>query len=439
MHANHCILLFLMKGDGEIRTGKYSPEETAAVKNAVEEYCSMKQISIARLCSECDHKAELKGAWMEIAKRLPYRSVQSVYRHGLRQMHPFKRGTWSDEEVEILIGYVAQHGKKWATIQNKLNRSADSCRDKYREFDDSYVRGRWKENETEQLKRLIREYLKADPRADIKELGKMVQAEQIKIPWSVISRRMGKRSRLSCFKKWQKLTGLLPPSDMSQGGEELKQQQQPTSTNSCTGNKFTTSNQKKPDSSTRHKSISNDNKSRNNLNSSNQHRRYQLASTLCSDHHAPTAGAAAANVIAKGLSGGSKINCNSKTGCGVDNEADVGELEDEAGAVVGEQDIDMYILSEISQLGVYRAADVAWETLLRYSDNAQERWYELLDEWQLTVMDDSLLALPVSEIAQLILDRKTSALRAAETVEAVDLPPVPRTLQTRDEYKNVKI
>ena len=160
---------------------------------------------------------------------------------------------------------------------------------------------------------------------------------------------------------------------------------------------------------------------------------------MCSDHHAPTAGAAAANVIAKGLSGGSKINCNSKTGCGVDNEADVGELEDEAGAVVGEQDIDMYILSEISQLGVYRAADVAWETLLRYSDNAQERWYELLDEWQLTVMDDSLLALPVSEIAQLILDRKTSALRAAETVEAVDLPPVPRTLQTRDEYKNVKI
>ena len=78
MHANHCILLFLMKGDGEIRTGKYSPEETAAVKNAVEEYCSMKQISIARLCSECDHKAELKGAWMEIAKRLPYRSVQSL-------------------------------------------------------------------------------------------------------------------------------------------------------------------------------------------------------------------------------------------------------------------------------------------------------------------------------------------------------------------------
>ena len=161
----------------------------------------MKQISVARLCSECDHKAELKGAWMEIAKELPHRSVQSVYRHGLRQLHPFKRGTWSEEEVEILITSVTQYGKKWASIQTKLNRSADSCRDKFREIDDSYIRGRWKENETEQLKRLIREHLRTDPLADIKELGKMVESQHIKIPWSTISKRMGKRSRLSCFKK----------------------------------------------------------------------------------------------------------------------------------------------------------------------------------------------------------------------------------------------
>ena len=161
----------------------------------------MKQITVARLCSECDHKAELKGAWMEIAKRLPHRSVQSVYRHGLRQLHPFKRGAWTEGEVEVLVAAVAQYGKKWAQIQVKLNRSADSCRDKYREMDDSYIRGRWQEKETEQLKRLIREYLRADPRADIKELGKMVETDQIKIPWSVISKRMGKRSRLSCFKK----------------------------------------------------------------------------------------------------------------------------------------------------------------------------------------------------------------------------------------------
>lgn len=38
----------------------------------------------------------------------------------------------------------------------------------------------------------------------------MVEANNIQIPWTAISKKMGKRSRLSCFKKWQKLTGLAP-------------------------------------------------------------------------------------------------------------------------------------------------------------------------------------------------------------------------------------
>ena len=67
-----------------LHTGKFSKEESHLVRAAVEDFCAAKQISVARLCSECDHKAELKGAWMEISKRLPHRSVQSVYRHGTR-------------------------------------------------------------------------------------------------------------------------------------------------------------------------------------------------------------------------------------------------------------------------------------------------------------------------------------------------------------------
>jgi hypothetical protein len=77
-------------GQGVVKTsGKFSKDESEIVRKAVEDFCTVKQISVARLCSECDHKAELKGAWMEISKRLPHRSVQSVYRHGLRQLHPF--------------------------------------------------------------------------------------------------------------------------------------------------------------------------------------------------------------------------------------------------------------------------------------------------------------------------------------------------------------
>jgi hypothetical protein len=60
------------------QTGKFTREESDLVRKAVEDYCASKQIPTARLCSECDHKAELKGAWMEIAKSLPHRSVYVV-------------------------------------------------------------------------------------------------------------------------------------------------------------------------------------------------------------------------------------------------------------------------------------------------------------------------------------------------------------------------
>jgi len=80
--------------------GKFSKEESELVRQAVHNFCEDRQIPVSRLCSECEHKAELKGAWMEISKMLPHRSVQSVYRHGLRILHPFKRGAWTEDEVQ---------------------------------------------------------------------------------------------------------------------------------------------------------------------------------------------------------------------------------------------------------------------------------------------------------------------------------------------------
>lgn len=136
-------------------------------------------------------------------------------------------GPWTEAECQTLTELIARMGKKWSAIQTKLNRSADSCRDKYREMSNEFVKGRWKEPETECLKRLIREHLGADPTADIKELGKRVQDENISIPWTAISKKMGKRSRLSCFKKWQKLTGLHlhSPSDLPPAQKLVKQEE----------------------------------------------------------------------------------------------------------------------------------------------------------------------------------------------------------------------
>ncbi len=360
------------------------------MKRAVEEYCAMKDISVSRLCSECEHKAELKGAWMEIAKKLPHRSVQSVYRHGLRQLHPFKRGAWTDEECEVLVDMVTRMGKKWAQIQAKLNRSADACRDKYREMDDAYIRGRWNQNETEQLKRLIREHLHVDPTAEIRELGKMVEANGLKIPWHLISKRMVKRSRLSCFKKWQKMTGLYSPSD----GARTDLQYQNDDMDEDVG----------PGGDGDDEVAIAGGNSMAGASPIDGGTDVKVEPPPPSTHAAPTAGAAAALAA-------------------VNNPIGV-----EGGAA--SVDFDVYLLSEIASYGVNRASDVNWDGIR--VDRAQERWNELFEEWQTSGnMDDSMLALPLSEIAQLILDQKTSAQRAAETVEAVDLPP-PETLNARD-------
>ena len=377
-------------GETCLRTGgKFTREETEAVRRAVEEYCAIRQIPTSRLCSECDHKAELKGAWMEIAKRLPHRSVQSVYRHGLRQLHPFKRGPWADDECETLLQLVQRMGKKWSAIQGKLNRSADSCRDKYREMSTDYVKGRWKENETEILKRLIRDHLRADPNADIRELGKMVEREGIVIPWSVISKRMGKRSRLSCFKKWQKMTGLYSPSELLP---------KPTTALS-------------PEAQVKAE-----------------------AAEAVAAVQAATAAAAAVNGI---------MPVAAATATAVDNPSMVKEEQTPtetprpvltaatagaaaaAAAMASQSDMDFGILSELATSGATRDSDVDWNNW-RIED-AHARWTAMLEEWQdETQPDDTVLGLPICEIARLLLDRKQQAKMAAETVEAVGLPTLKR-------------
>jgi len=199
-----------------MKTGEFTKEETDTIVRAVKEYCTTKQISFTRLLV-----ADLKGSWMEIAKCLPNRTVLSIYKHGVRQLHPFKRGAWSDEEVDMLYSLVIRIGKDWNLIQAKLNRSAESCYDKYRKMT-MVPLGGWKGPETEQLKQVMREFFSnqsfkglVDPTADIKEIGKIVKAEGIRIPWAAISKRMGgKRSKWSCYKQWRKMAGLYSPSDM---------------------------------------------------------------------------------------------------------------------------------------------------------------------------------------------------------------------------------
>lgn len=206
------------------RNGKYSDDETQAVRMAIQSYCEANRIDPSRLCDESDHRMDnLRGAWMQIAQSVPHRTVQSVYRHGTRLFHPFKRGEWTLSESDALITLVERYGQKWAHIQKKLNRSADSCRDKYREIaSPSYTKGKWTKEESRLLLQYVRDALKVGDDVPVEDLVPLVfpnqnvessiipqNSSQISsISWDDISAKMKLRSRLSCFKRFRSLCGL---------------------------------------------------------------------------------------------------------------------------------------------------------------------------------------------------------------------------------------
>lgn len=227
-------------GFGELLTntavGKFTPEESQTVQQAVRDLCAERHISISSLCSELDGRSEeLRGVWCQIAQKLPHRTTKSVYRHAIRVMHPFKRGDWTEEETRELMLLVTTHGKKWVTIQNKLNRSSDSCRNRYREFHMDFKKGPWDETESLQLEKYIKETLKLNENLTMDQVGKLVQQDPKKyhIPWERISILMKNRSRLSCLQRYEHLSG---------GWKRVPSGQETTTTTSRSGGTTTSKN-----------------------------------------------------------------------------------------------------------------------------------------------------------------------------------------------------
>ena len=357
--------------------GKFSQAESQTVKGAVEEYCTIHGVTPARLCSESDNRTDhLRGAWMEIAKKLPHRTVQSVYRHGLRLMHPFKRGNWSDDETNELLLLVTKHGKKWSEIQVKLNRSADSCRDKYREFHTNYTKGKWQDAESEQLELHVREFLKVGLDVHLTELGRLAEQDSVSIPWSVISKKMKNRSRLSCFKRFQQITG------MKKTGKKRKRD---TSRVNYTGNGNTLP-------------ASNVSTAANMFQGSGQMSSAQSSISISTPNPIQAA--------------------NSEPLAVPDPTADSNDMST----------YDRQLLNALATSSYARDGDVAWNAVRYPLGDAKERWHELLDKWieAYGEDEDEVMDRPIWEVAKEILNQglegaEDQAEIAARTVEAVFL------------------
>lgn len=211
------INVWSLNGFGEpvLTGGMYTPDETRILDRVIREYCASKNVTLTQLCGGDDHKKfdnTVRGAWKEISKCLPHRTVLSVYRKSIRKYHGMMRGKWSEEEVVSLFRLVDIHGRRWRLIQGKLGRSDVDCRNKYESCNTNYHRGKWSVEDIELLIQKVRESLDVpfekeenEKDMDVREINLYTIENDTKISWVAVSNKIN-RGRMDCYFKWKLMT-----------------------------------------------------------------------------------------------------------------------------------------------------------------------------------------------------------------------------------------
>jgi hypothetical protein len=183
-------------GDAPKKTGKFSREESDIIKAAIEEYCAPKNVDNKALGSICP---KLKVAWLEVAKKLPDRSVDAIYFHARKQIQKSKKtDRFSREESDIIKASEAD------VVMNN-----DYIKGRYADVNNDHIKGQWADVEKLEMVSIIRCWLHNQTNVststwvDYAELAKLVDELKIKLPWIMISKRMGRRSPPACYQQWK--------------------------------------------------------------------------------------------------------------------------------------------------------------------------------------------------------------------------------------------
>jgi len=175
-----------------LKKGKFSKREREILRKRVDQYIedhSLGADGMSLLCAK-QRQANLRGAWAEIARCLPGRTISAVYHFCTRAFAAKHTGKWMPEEIDRLKELVNIHGRSWSRIGAMLNRLPCSCRDKYRLVERVYKQGKWTAEEDKKLVELVSELCPGEkpPREGIL--------------WTTISQRMGNRSHSACRNRW---------------------------------------------------------------------------------------------------------------------------------------------------------------------------------------------------------------------------------------------
>ncbi|WAQ90831.1 hypothetical protein PtA15_13A230 [Puccinia triticina] len=199
-HLNELTALFGLK----FKKGLFSTAEKTTIANMIEKYCQEQGISTQQfreLLAQKKKKGDghsVKQVVPTISDELPGRPLISVWKY-IRRAYDAKGrlGPWTPEEEAALVEAHRKHGQSWTAISEAVGRSADDCKDRWRNY--SSVRavqnqGEWSQEETEHLSKLLAtsKSIYSDP--------KSLSCDGL---WTWISQEMkGRRSPAQCRAKW---------------------------------------------------------------------------------------------------------------------------------------------------------------------------------------------------------------------------------------------
>ncbi|KAH9469278.1 hypothetical protein Pst134EA_009799 [Puccinia striiformis f. sp. tritici] len=202
-HLNELSTLFGLK----YKKGRFTTTEQTTIEKMIGKYCdehglSKEEFAILLYQKKNDVSINERGKLKELAPSLgdalPGRPIMSIWKYVKRAYDPqSKLGRWTKEEELTLQEAQKKYGAAWTQISEVVGRSADDCKDRWRNYtcvQDVKNSGVWSQEEVDRLTELMNQskYIFPDPKDQLSDGH-----------WTWVSNQMGgSRSRSQCRIKW---------------------------------------------------------------------------------------------------------------------------------------------------------------------------------------------------------------------------------------------
>jgi len=285
-----------------------------------------------------------------------------------------------------------------------------------------FKRGVWTEEETKLFEKHVRDVIKVKDDVSIYQVELMIQEnpEKYHIPWDQISRLMGNRSRLACFRKYLSLVrGGKHDDESSDEMEDVSsgkrhkvkpsnlEKKTKKTTSGTTGNSRSRNDGESSASSSDSDDSDDDDSGSENGSSGRKRGRQEMSSS------SNTANSTNPPMTARSPPISTMTIKNGNGGM------DAGDASS----------YDRQLLRNLATSSYSRSSDVNWNAMRYPLGNAEERWQMLVDEWieMYGIDEDEVMDKPIWEVAKEILNQGVESTEieqaelAARTVEAVFL------------------